>query len=174
MSGTDIGWSNGIVKIEGTDITPDADGYYTITAPAGSKLNLTLDFQLFIDVPGATENILYQTYNYTQAGSNLSRKQVIFCCLSIVDENGNEIGYSNAYQFEDEPLYSGGSQLLVPTDNGAAVTPIDGNFFKVSGTRYAFKADSGGNTWRLAINDCTMTNKIKVLLQTVVVEYQFG
>lgn len=158
--------SNGLIKVNGQDVTTDADGVITINAPAGSKVNLTVDFQLFADVSGATEDILYQKVRRSQYAYYL---QYIVNYLSVVDvDSGNELGFSSAYQFEDEPYYIGGNQFICTPTNGAAVSPIDGNFVKRTNGHYYFKADSGGNTWRLVVNDCPVTNRIKIYLKTEV------
>lgn len=163
------------MTVNGEHIVVGQDGVLDLSGlQSGSKLNLSLDFQLFAHPTNTAADTLYLAYrpefNISTSAGTLTYTGWAYqwhtVQLVVVDADTNEeLGFSTAYQFEDHKMTMNNKPLIFSLPNGAAVSLVDG-VYKKDGNRYFFQSNEGGNTWNLKVNDCPLTNRVKILLRT--------
>ena len=176
--------ANGLITIDGEDVHTDENGVITLNASTSSTINLKVAFQMFADtsasnleddllsLSGITRNtgLQYSVYYYNN---------FIVTYLSVVDaDSGEEIGFSNGYQFQSI-IYNvgGGEPYLLTPPNGTSLSVAIGKFHRISqsASNYAtngnqnwqFITSDGVDRWQLLVNDCPARNRIKVYLKTI-------
>lgn len=168
--------SDGIITVNGQHITVGSDGVIDLSAlQSGSKLNLSVNFQLFAHPTNTSADTLYMYYKpdyevnvggHTLHYTNGQVYQWHTVQLVVVNADTNEeLAFSSAYQFEDHKIIVNNKPYILQLPNGAAVSLVNGSY-KRDGNRYFFQSNEGGNTWNLKVNDCPIANRVKIILKT--------
>ena len=148
---------NGILTANGDGITVNADGSLSGFSST-STVNLSVDFKLFANT-NATANQLY-----LDSFKSGTAYQIYTVYLSAIDANDNELGHSAALQLQG--LYKityNGNQLIFTPSNGADVSIVYGSYKKNS-YGYQYQTESGEGVFTLNLNDCPVSDGMKLRL----------